>query len=66
MSYSTVISTYHIWLCSIATDIVLVEKQEAMKTLQEKIVSLSLQLTQSKENIRNLNVKMNGKINSNH
>ena len=31
--YNTVSSAYHIWLCSIATDKVLVEKQEEIKKL---------------------------------
>ena len=48
MSYSTVSSTYHIWLCSIATDKVLVEKQEEIEILQEKITRLSLQLIEKK------------------
>ena len=33
MRYSTVSSTYHIWLCSIVTGEVLVEKQELIKKL---------------------------------
>ena len=37
-------STYHIWLCSIVTDKVLVEKQGEIEILQEKITTLRLQL----------------------
>ena len=33
MSYSTVSSTYNIWLCFIATDEILAEKQEEMEKL---------------------------------
>ena len=45
VSYSAVSSTYyHIWLCSIATDKVLVEKDEEIEILQEKITTLTLQL----------------------
>ena len=42
MSYNTVSSTYHIWLCSIATDKDLVENQEEIKKLtREKKVDYS-------------------------
>ena len=54
MSYSTVSSTYHIWLCSIATDKVLVEKHEEIEILQEKIISLTLQLMEREEKISQL------------
>ena len=61
MSYSTVSSTYHIWLCSIATDKVLVEKQEEIEILQEKVTLLSLQLMQREEKISQLMENMKGK-----
>ena len=64
MSYNIVHSTYHIWLCSIATDKVLLEKQEEIQLLQEKVTLLSLQLMERKEKIRNLYVKMKGKTNA--
>ena len=44
MSYSTVSSTYHIWLHFIATDEMLVEKQKEIEVLQMKIESLNVQL----------------------
>ena len=61
MSYSTVSSTYHIWLCSIATDKVLVEKQEEIEMLQEKITLLTLQLMEREEKISQLMENMKGK-----
>ena len=61
MSYNTVGSTYHIWLCSIATDKVLVEKQEEIGILQEKIASLTLQLMERDEKIIHLMENMKGK-----
>ena len=61
MNYSTVSSTYHIWLCSIATDKVLVEKQEEIEILQEKITSLTLQLKEREGAISQLSEKMKGK-----
>ena len=61
MSYNTVSSTYHIWLCSIATDKVLVEKQEENEILQEKITSLTLQLKEREEAICQLMEKMKSK-----
>ena len=61
MSYSTDSSTYHIWLCSIATDKVLVEKQEEIEILQEKITSLTLQLMERDEKISQLIENMKGK-----
>ena len=61
MSYSTNSSTYHIWLCSIATDKVLVDKQEEIEILQEKVTSLTLQLTERDENISQLMENMKGK-----
>ena len=36
VSHSTVNSTYHIWLCSIATDKVLVEKQKEIEKLTKE------------------------------
>ena len=63
MSYNTVSSTYHIWLCSIATDKVLVEKQEEIEILQEKITSLTLQLKEREEAICQLMEKMKSKKN---
>ena len=33
LSYNAVNSTYHIWLCSIATDKILAEKQEEVEKL---------------------------------
>ena len=60
MSYNTVSSTYHIWLCSIATDKVLVEKQE--EALKMEIKSLNLQLMEREESgISHLMEKMKGK-----
>ena len=61
MSYSTVSSTYHIWLCSIATDKVLVDKQEEIEILQEKVTSLNLQLMERDEKISQLMENMKGK-----
>ena len=61
MSYSTVSNTYHIWLCSIATDKVLVDKQEEIELLQEKTTSLTLQLTEKEKKISQLMEKMKGK-----
>ena len=61
MSYSTVSSTYHIWLCSIATDKVLVEKQKEIEILIEKITLLNLQLMEREEKISQLMENMKGK-----
>ena len=61
MSYSTVSTTYHIWLCSIATDKVLVDKQEEIEILQEKITSLTLQLMEREEKISQLMENIKGK-----
>ena len=61
MSYSIASSTYHIWLCSIATDKVLIEKQEEIEMLQEKITLLSLQLMEREEKISQLMESMKGK-----
>ena len=61
MSYSTNSSTYHIWLCSVATDKVLVDKQEEIEILQEKIMSLTLQLMERDEKISQLMKNMKGK-----
>ena len=61
MSYSIVSSKYHIWLCSIATDKVLVEKQEEIEMLQEKITLLTLQLMEREEKISQLMENMKGK-----
>ena len=62
MRYSTVSSTYHIWLCSIATDKVLVEKQEDIEALQMEIKSLNVQLMEKEESgISQLMKKMKGK-----
>ena len=58
MSYNTDSSTYHIWLCSIATDKVLVEKQEEIEILQEKITSLTLQLKEREGAISQLMEKI--------
>ena len=49
MSYSTVNSTYHIWLYSIATDKVLVDKQEQIKGLQIKMKLLNVKLMEREE-----------------
>ena len=59
--YSTVSSTYHIWLCSIATDKVLVEKQEEIEILQEKITTLTLHLMETEEKHIQLIEKVKGK-----
>ena len=62
MNYSTVSSTYHIWLYSIATDKVLVEKQEKIEALQMEIKSLNVQLMEREESgISQLMEKMKGK-----
>ena len=61
MSYNIVSSTYHIWICSIATDKVLVDKQEEIEILQEKITSLTLQLMEREEKISQLMENMKGK-----
>ena len=62
MSYGAVSSsTYHIWLCSIATDKVLIEKQEEIEMLQEKITLLTLQLMKREEKISQLTENMKGK-----
>ena len=44
----TVNGIYHIWLCSIASDKILVEKQGEIEILQEKITTQSLQLLEKK------------------
>ena len=61
MSYNTVSSTYHIWLCSIVTDKVLVEKQEEIEILQEKVTSLTLRLKKREEATSLLMEKMKSK-----
>ena len=62
MSYNTVGSTYHIWLCSIVTDKVLVEKQEEIEALQMEIKSINVQLMEREESgISHLIEKMKGK-----
>ena len=61
MSYNTVSSTYHIWLCSIATDKLLVEKQKEIEMLQEKITLLNLQLMEREKKITQLMENMKGK-----
>ena len=66
MSYSTVSNTYHIWLCSIATDKVLVDKQEEIELLREKTTSLTLQLTEKEKKISQLMEKMKGKESINY
>ena len=59
MSYSTDNSTYHIWFCS--TDKVLVDKQEEIEILQEKVTPLTLQLMEREEKISQLMENMKGK-----
>ena len=54
-------STYHLWLCSIVTDKVLVYKQEEIELLQEKTTSLTLQLMEREEKISQLSEKMKSK-----
>ena len=61
MSYNTVSSTYHLWLWSIATDKVLVKKQEEIEILQEKITSLTLELKEREGVISQLMEKMKSK-----
>ena len=61
MSYNTVSSTYHIWLFSIVTDKVLVDKQEEIELLQEKTTSLTLQLMEREEKISQLSEKIKSK-----
>ena len=55
-------STYHIWLCSIATNKVLVEKQEKIEALQIEIKSLNVEVMEREENgISQLMEKVKGK-----
>ena len=62
MSYSTVSSIYHIWLCSIATNKVLVEKQEEIEALQMEKKSLNVEVMEREESgISQLMEKMKGK-----
>ena len=61
MSSNTVSKTYHIWVCSIATDKVLIDRQEEIGILQEKITSLTLQLMEREEKISQLMENMKGK-----
>ena len=62
MNYSTVSSTYHIWLCSIATNKVLVEKQEEIEALQMEIKSLNVEVMEREESgISQLMEKTKGK-----
>ena len=62
MSYNTVSSTYHIWLCSIATNKVLVEKQEKIEALQMEIKSLNVEVMEREESgISQLMEKIKGK-----
>ena len=49
MSYSTVNSKLHIWLYSIATDKVLVDKQEEIEALQMKMKLLNVELIEKEE-----------------
>ena len=49
VSYSIVTNTYHIWLYSIATDKVLVDKQEEIEALQMKIKLLNVELMEREE-----------------
>ena len=44
MSYITVSSTCHTWLCCISTDKISIEKQEEIKALQMEIKLLNVQL----------------------
>ena len=62
MSCNTVSSTYHIWLCSVATDKVLVEKQEEIEALQTGIKSLNVQIMETEgSGISQLMEEMKGK-----
>ena len=61
MSSNTVSKTYHIWVCSIATDKVLIDRQEENGILQEKITSLTLQLMEREEKSSQLMENMKGK-----
>ena len=61
MCCSTVSTIYHIWLCSIATDKVLVDRQEEIGILQEKITSLTLQLMEREEKNSQLMENIKGK-----
>ena len=63
MNYSTVNSTNHILLCSIAVDKVLVEKEDNIEILQQKILSLTLELNEREEKIIQLMENMIGKNN---
>ena len=62
MSYNTDSSTYHIWLCSIATNKVLVEKQEKIEALQMEIKSPNVEVMEREESgISQLMEKIKGK-----
>ena len=62
MSYNTDSSTYHIWLCSIVTNKVLVEKQEKIEALQMEIKSLNVEVMEREESgISQLMEKIKGK-----
>ena len=52
MSYNTFSNTYHIWLCSIVTDKVLVKKQEEIEILQEKLMEREEKISQLMENMK--------------
>ena len=51
MSYSTVNNTNHILLCSVAIDKVLIDKEDNIEILQEKISLLTLQLKEREKRI---------------
>ena len=62
MSYNTDSSTYHIWLCSIVTNKVLIEKQEKIEALQMEIKSLNIEVMEREESgISQLMEKIKGK-----
>ena len=61
MSYIVLLVVHSICYVLIATDKVLVEKQEEIETLQEKLMSLTLELKKREEAISQLMEKMKSK-----
>ena len=61
MSYSIINSKNHILLCSIAVDKVLVDKEDNIEILQQKISSLTLELNKREGKIIQLMENMIGK-----
>ena len=61
MSYIVLLVVHTICYVRIATDKVLVEKQEEIEILQEKMMSLTLELKEREEAISQLMEKMKSK-----